>query len=340
MTQAFAAASGHTAPANASPESGIVWIYHFDPDGTAKLIANDAVEQTLANHVGWTWIHLSLADTRCRAWIGNNSRLSEIAREILLGPEEHLRLDVLGHEIVGVVPDLQQEIAQATDALVRLRFVMTERILISARRTPLHSVETTRRAIEAGKRFPTAVSFLDAVIDQFADAVGRMAEKLGNELDNIEDRVMHGGSADERPRVGRVRLQAVRVHRQLAQLRSMFHRLEPRMAHDNAPVAQAMRALGQKLDAIDHEVSSLHDRARLMIDEVAAKMQEITNRRLYTLSILTACLLPPTLVTGFFGMNTKDMPFQNTDGGTWMAFGVALIASAVSYWALQRLRAL
>ena len=94
MTQVFAAASGHTTTANASPESGIVWIYHFQPDGTAELFANEAVEQALANHVGWTWIHLSLADTRCRAWIAHNARLSEIARETLLGPEEHLRLDV------------------------------------------------------------------------------------------------------------------------------------------------------------------------------------------------------------------------------------------------------
>ena len=39
-------------------------------------------------------------------------------------------------------------------------------------------------------------------------------------------------------------------------------------------------------------------------------------------------------------MNTKDLPFQTTDGGTWMAFAVALAASAVSYWALRRLRAL
>ena len=111
------------------------------------------------------------------------------------------------------------------------------------------------------------------------------------------------------------------------------------MSSDNAPVAQAIRALAQKLDAIDHEVGSLHDRARLLIDEVAAKMIEITNRRLFTLSILTACFLPPTLVTGFFGMNTKDMLFQNTDGGTWLALGVALAASAVSYWALHRMRA-
>jgi zinc transporter len=258
---------------------------------------------------------------------------------VLAGPEEHLRMDLLGQEIVGVVPDLHQEIAQVADTIGRLRFVMTERTLISARRTPLHSVQTTKRTIDAGKRFPTPVSFLDAVIDEFADEVGRMAERLGNELDDIEDRVMHGGTSDERPRVGRVRLQAIRAHRHLAQLRAMFHRIEHRMAHDNAPVAQAIRALAQKLDAIDHEVGSLHDRARLLIDEVAAKMTEITNRRLFTLSILTACLLPPTLVTGFFGMNTKDLPFQATDGGTWWAFAVALAASAISYWALRRMRA-
>jgi zinc transporter len=56
--------------------------------------------------------------------------------------------------------------------------------------------------------------------------------------------------------------------------------------------------------------------------------------------ILTACLLPPTLVTGVFGMNTKDLPFQNTDGGTWYALAIAMAAAAVAYWLLRRLRAL
>ena len=46
-------------------------------------------------------------------------------------------------------------------------------------------------------------------------------------------------------------------------------------------------------------------------------MTEVTNRRLFTLSILTSGLLPPTLVTGFFGMNTRDLPFLNTADGTW-----------------------
>jgi zinc transporter len=326
---------------DAAPTTGIIWVYRFRPDGTAELIPNEKVSEVLADHGGcWTWVHLALADVRCRAWIAQHAPVSELAREVLAGPDQHVRLDILGQEIVGVVPDLQQEFAaQASDDLVRLRFVMTERMLITARQRPVHSVESNRHAIESGKRFPTAISFLDAVIDQFADAIGHMAERLGGELDSVEEHVMHDEPSDQRPRIGRVRLQAVRVHRQLAQLRGMFHRLEPRMAANNAPVAQAMRALAQKLDAIDHEVGSLQERARLLLDEMSAKMQEVTNRRLFTLSILTACLLPPTLVTGFFGMNTKDMPFQNSDGGTWMALAVALAASAISYWALRRMRA-
>ncbi|HEY1311460.1 MAG TPA: CorA family divalent cation transporter [Pseudolabrys sp.] len=86
-------------------------------------------------------------------------------------------------------------------------------------------------------------------------------------------------------------------------------------------------------------VGSLQERSRLLLDEIAAKMSEITNRRLYTLSVLSACLLPPTLVTGFFGLNTKDMLWQNTDGGTWPALAVASGASALSYWTLRRMRA-
>src|SRR5262249_15018215 len=264
---------------------------------------------------------------------------SELARDVLAGPDRHLRLDIIGNEIVGVLPDLHQEFAQPGEDLVRVRFVMTERMLITARRRPGHSIEINRRAIESGKRFPTAISFLDAVVDQFADAIGRMGDKLGDELDHAEDHVMHDEPADEPQRTGRLRMQAVRVHRQLAQLRNLFHRLDPRLIAHNAMIAADIRVLAQKLDALDNEIGSLGERARLLLDELDAKMTAITNRRLHTLSVLTAVLLPPTLVTGFFGMNTKDMPFQTTEGGTWMAATAALAAALACYWALRRMQA-
>lgn len=326
--------------ADATPATGIVWAYRFAPDGGAAALPTGEIDAALASHEpGWVWVHLALADARCRSWISRHAPVSDAARDVLSGADQHVRLDVLGHEIVGVVPDLHQEFDQHTDSLVRLRFVLSERLLITARQRPVHSIDTTRRAIESGKRFPNTVSFLDGIIDQFADAVARMAERLGDELDRAEDKVLDDEPADERMRIGRVRLQAVRVHRQLGQLRSLFHRVEVRVAAENAAVGRAVRRLAQKLDSIDHEVGSLHERARLLLDELDAKTAAIANRRLFTLSILTACLLPPTLVTGFFGMNTKDLPFQNTDGGTWFALAIAFLSGLACYWALRRLRA-
>jgi len=158
--------------ADATPATGIVWAYRFRADGAAEPIPQDKIEAMLAEHgTGWIWLHLGLADTRCRNWIARRAPISDLAREVLAGPDRHLRLDILGHEIIGVVPDLHQEFAQPGENLVRLRFVMTERMLITARQRPAHSIESNRRAIESGKRFPTAISFLDAVIDQFADAI-------------------------------------------------------------------------------------------------------------------------------------------------------------------------
>jgi zinc transporter len=334
------ARSDFTSTDLADPATGIVWTFRFNRDGVAEPVPHDRVDAALADPgTGWVWVHLALADMRCRNWIAQHAPLSELAREVLSGPDTHLRLESFGAELAGLVPDLHQELTRAGEDLVRLRFVMTERMVITARQRPVHSVENTRRAIEAGKRFTTPASLLDAVIDQFADAIARMAERMGGELDSFEDHVMDDEPADERHRIGRIRLQAVRVHRQLAQMRAMFHRLEPRLARDHAAVAAVIDMLAQKLDAIDAEVASLHERARLLLDESAAKMTEVTNRRLYTLSILTACLLPPTLVTGFFGMNTEDLPFQHAHGGTWLALVVALGSVAVSFWALRRMRA-
>jgi zinc transporter len=325
----------------AEPATGIVWAFRFSPDGVAEHVPNDQVDTAIADPgPGWVWVHLALADMRCRNWVAQHAPVSALARDVLTGPDTYLRLESLGTELTGVLPDLHQELTRAGEDLVRLRFVMSERLVITARQRPVHSVENVKRAIEAGRPFPSAASFLDAVIDQFADAIARMAERLGAELDSFEDHVMDDEPADDRQRIGRVRLQAVRVHRQLAQMRAMFHRLEPRLARDHAEVAVVIATLAQKLDAIDAEVASLHERSRLLLDEAAAKMTEVTNRRLFTLSILTACLLPPTLVTGFFGMNTKGLPFQETPGGTWWALLVAAGAAALSFWLLRRLRAI
>lgn len=327
-----------TIPPDINPAAGIVSAYRFCADGTAEILAADAVDKAIAAGDGWFWIHLSRADTRCRNWVEHHAPLSEIVREILLNDEDHQRLEVHGREIVGVIPDLQLEFDNPTEDLGRLRFAMTDRLLVTMRRVPLRSIENVRRSIAAGTLYGAPVELLDAVIDHFGNVITRLSERVGAELDQAEERLWHGASGDESMRIARSRNQAVRVHRQLSQLRALFHRLEQRVTAPLPELAAPIQALAQKIDAFDNSVAAIHDRARLLQEEMAARMADITNRRLLTLSILTATFLPPTLVTGFFGMNTKDMLFQNTDSGTFYAALVAVAAGAFTYWTVSRLR--
>ena len=323
------------------PESGIVYVYRFLDDGTAVSLPCEQVKDALSAHGGWTWVHIGLADARARTWIAGHAPVSDMAREVLAGTDEHIRLDILGSEIIGVMPDLHQMFAQPSEDIVRLRFVMTDRMLITARRTPVHSLELTRRSIETGRRYPTPIAFLDGIIDQFADVIGRQSETLADQLDAGRRPPAEGGTGRRtpaaRPHPAATGAHASPAHAASPACSSASSRASRRRT-SRLPVA--IRALAQKLDAIDHDVATQYERSRLLLDEVAGKMAALTNRRLFTLSILTACLLPPTLVTGVFGMNTKDLPFQNTDGGTWYALAIAMAAAAVAYWLLRRLRAL
>jgi zinc transporter len=79
-------------PPVAAPTTGIVWAYRFRPDGGAEPIANEQVDAALAEPgTGWVWVHLGLADNRCRAWIAQAAPVSEVARELLAGSDTHLR---------------------------------------------------------------------------------------------------------------------------------------------------------------------------------------------------------------------------------------------------------
>ncbi|MGO7424421.1 CorA family divalent cation transporter, partial [Rhizobium ruizarguesonis] len=96
------------------------------------------------------------------------------------------------------------------------------------------------------------------------------------------------------------------------------------------------RRLTSRLETVDHDIYALQDRARLLHEEIDSKQSSETNRHLYLLSIMTAFLLPPTLVTGFFGMNTANLPFAVGDYGTEYAVALIVASIAFAWWLLRR----
>jgi len=314
---------------------GLVWAFRLHQDGSAEPLPIDAPIEFA--HDGRLWLHFNLADARVRSWLAGVS-IPPLARELLLSSDNFQQLHILDDCVYGVFSDLIRDLDAATEETGFLRFAMTERLLISGRHQALCAADAARRVLEGGYRVKQVAGLLEKIVDEVADTMDRIADRIGIEIDEIEESVLTGEVRPEmRAVLGRQRRTCLRLHRQLAGLRVLFHRLEQRNVEHLSPALRLHAArLAQRLDGLDHDIVELRDRGRLLEEELRFKMEEESNRHLHTLSIVTTMLLPPTLVTGIFGMNTKGLPLTDVDGGFLWAAALMVGASALAYWVMRR----
>ncbi|MFO1147097.1 MAG: CorA family divalent cation transporter [Alsobacter sp.] len=314
---------------------GIVFAVSFDEDGRPADLPLTAMPDFGAPGVAFWWVHVNIVDKRGRDWIAALPDLPHEAKEVLVSPEAHDRIDIEDDTLSGVFVDLRLDFAQATEDMTQLRFALKPQLLVTARRHSLRSIEATRAALLGGRRAESALDLLETIVDREADVVASAATDLGHAVDAIEDKILEGHDRDAHDGIGAIRRRAVRLNRQLSRLLGLFRRVELapalRLPQD---VRDAAGRIAQRLESIHQEIHASQERARLLQDEVAAHMAAETNRQLYILSMLTAVFLPATLVTGIFGMNTKGLPFTEDDSGFWWACALGAAAAAIVFLGL------
>ncbi len=327
----------------------LVWAYAFDSDGRAASLDVDTLDMPRLAEArrsgGWLWLHFNSSDARTTHAIGQLD-LPEAASEALLSHDTHVSLHLQDETAYGVFVDWRHErgtdhskqsFARSDKEVGWLHFALAASMIVSARRHALRSVEQVRQHLGAGVRFDSTADLLEAVVEQFAASVAHATDELGNELDRIEDRVLADRIGEERRDLAVLRRQAVHMHRPLTALRRVLKQFEQRYAavseHSFLPAASR---LSQRFDELDSDVVTLQERSRLLQDEVAAKLAEQTNRHLFVLSVVTALLLPPTLVVGVFGMNMDNVPLLRSAHGFGMAMLLCLASSVIVYLLLRR----
>lgn len=312
---------------------GLLSGFRFGPGGEATPLSDIAPSD--ADGGDWSWLHINLADQRCRGWLPALAGVPKLDLDFLLTSDDVQQLAATDESVRGIVFDTIYTFDGKSEDFGFLRFVMTDRLLVTGRRQAMQSAEMVRRQVEAGRRFASPVDLMRAIVDEIGNGIDAIVDALAGEIDAIEDSLLRDRMEDERKRLGRVRLMTVRIHRRLNGLRSLFRRMA---ADHSAGMAEKLRGdaghFVQRFDEIDHDVVELRDRARLLQDEITIKLAEQTNRNLHILSVVTALLLPPTLVTGLFGMNVEGLPFTGSAQGFWWVAAVALGVAGIAAWIL------
>ena len=94
----------------------------------------------------------------------------------------------------------------------------------------------------------------------------------------------------------------------------------------------ALQDVAEEFRELVDDLAETQERAKLLQEELAARLVEQTNNNLYVLSLFTALLLPPSLIAGIFGMNVVGVPgVQNGNETTfwWVMLSMGAISLLV-----------
>lgn len=315
-------------PGLTPPGVGPALIWGFDLTG-GQAVQIDVADAPRAETL--RWLHFGLANHGTRQWIEQQDDLPEAVRELLLSPETHQRALIDGGVIGCVFHDFERDFdISSTNRLGPLRIALTADRVITARLHPMRCADALRRALTGGMRVDGPADALDLLVSVIAENAAQVSLALSTQVQAAEDALLEGRDPPTPRDMIAIRRRLAQLHRMVDGMRRVIQRLE-QDAELPAAVAPTVEQLAQRLQAIDEDILAAQAQIRLLRDEIEALEAQRTNQNLYILSIITALLLPATLVTGLFGMNTGGLPFAEGPYGTFHATLLAGGAALATY---------
>jgi zinc transporter len=314
-------------------QPGLIWGFDFHDGGATPVAAEDLIDAG-PRPAGFRWLHFNLADGRTRRWFDFvrplPASVAELIHSVDLGQRTIFEAGVVGL----VLHDLEFEFIEAEPRVGELRIALAPDLMVTARNHPLRSAEEIKRRLEAGVRVHNPEEALDLIFAAMFAVFSRVNADLEAEVQKVEDDLLRDRPTSDTRTFITMRSLMVRMHRLLGGMRATLSRLEDT---DEAPprlVAVAERFVG-RLSRLDADLLAIQSQLRLLRDELDLQATQQTNQNLYFLSVLTALLMPATLVTGIFGMNTGGLPWVSAHHGSLLATGLALGSSLAVYLVLR-----
>lgn len=171
-----------------------------------------------------------------------------------------------------------------------------------------------------------------------ADRIEPLIERLGNNLDNIEETLMRDQSKDTRHRLSHLRRTLISFRRMIWPQRDVLTTLEIEdLSFFTARDRIRLREAAGRTARLGDELQALSERAVLVHEQILDIRAEQTNRAMLILAAVTAVLMPLTVISGMLGMNLGGIPFADSPYAFAVVSGALVVVGvAIAIWMRHR----
>ena len=327
-----------------SDEDGPIWGYHFVPNRPARSITSaEAVEFLTAlgsaSPNEFLWLHFSLSNVSSEPWLRRYLTLPDTFYESLHSDVDSTHLEQDAHSLVARIHDVLLDFT--FDAPVASTTLCVKpHAVVSAHVRPWRSIDQLRSEMEAGQVFHSPIEILARLFRDQASVLIDIVRKSRTRVRPMEEQLLAKRISVSRAELGSLRRMLVRLQRLLAPEPAAFFRLLSRPPEWIAEEElQNLQQAAEKFSRAISDTASLVERVKQLQEELAAFVNEQTNRTLFVLTVVTVLALPINLVAGLFGMNVGGIPLAQHSYGFFLVVSPLLVLTALlAYWFLGRRR--
>lgn len=321
-----------------SEQDGLIAAAVLDGEGGGREIGWPEIE-TWTPDAGVLWIHLDWLGERARRWLAESSGLDPVVRQSLLQEEVRPRELKVGDAMLVVLRGVNLNPGADPEDMVGVRVWLEPNRIISLRHRRLMAVNDLREALAAGTGPKGPGEFLYALADRLVARMGPVIGELDDQVDELEEQILVAQSSELRTRLSEIRRGAISLRRYLAPQRDVMSRLAVADVIWLEPVHKAyLREIADRTMRFVEDLDTARERAAVTMDELSNRLSDQMNRTMYLLTVVAAILLPPSLITGLFGINVGGMPGLDSSWAFAAVVAALIVVAVVEIYMLRRLR--
>jgi magnesium transporter len=261
--------------------------------------------------IRWINIH-GLAEVKIIEEIGRQFNLHPLVLEDILSPNQRPKLEDYGNYFFVVMKELVWNKEENEFDFEQISLVLGENYVISfqERETNLFNPIYERIQVPKGRvRLMKADYLFYVLLDIIIDNYFIVLEKLGEEIENMEDNLIKNPEPETLQLVYRLKRSALELRKSIWPIREVINKLQREQSKLISDELQIyLRDIYDHIFRISDLLENYRDIIFGMLDMYLSSVSNRMNDIMKVLTIISTVFIPLSFLAGFYGMNFRYMP--------------------------------
>ena len=301
----------------------------LDRNGSAKELSYDDINSNQLPNNGILWVHFDYSSQMAKDWIRNKSGIDSVAMDALLTEETRPRTTILNDSFLIALRGVNLNPNSKPEDMVSIRLFISDNLIITTKRRNLLSVDEIIDSLKKGVGPKFSSEFLNELTYRVTSRMENVIGELEDRTDFLEENLVDFKDLKFRSELLAIRRETIILRRYLFPQKEAISKLY----HDKVTWLDEyekleLRETNDQVMRYIEELDTIKDKVALIQEDLANKLSEQMNKKMYVLSIISVIFLPLSFLTGLLGINVGGIPGAENENAFYIFVGIlALIVS-------------